>query len=268
MQFTYDHDLHIHSRISPCGGDPNQTPERILQYAADNGLKTVCITDHYWDDTVPHPYGRGAGQTTAQIESVLPLPKKEGIRFLFGAETEMDLNLTIGLGKEMAEKLDFIIVPLNHLHMKGFSCRGDEDAAERAEWIVRRFDALLNADLPFHKVGLAHFTDGLIYPGGKNTDVLNRIPEQEYRRLFGKAAELGMGIELNMQAVKSGNRMMTREGDADELRVYSIAKEMGCKFYYGSDAHTVAGLEWATGNAKRILELLDLTEEDKFVLPD
>jgi len=267
MKFTYDHDLHIHSSVSRCANDPAQTPERILQYAADNGLKTVCITDHYWDDTVPHPYGRGAGQTTAQIESVLPLPKKEGIRFLFGAETEMDLNLTIGLGKEMAEKLDFIIVPLNHLHMKGFSCRGDEDAAERAEWIVRRFDALLNADLPFHKVGLAHFTDGLIYPGGKNTDVLNRIPEQEYRRLFGKAAELGMGIELNMQAVKSGNRMMTREGDADELRVYSIAKEMGCKFYYGSDAHTVAGLEWATGNAKRILELLDLTEEDKFVLP-
>ena len=268
MKFTYDHDLHIHSSVSRCANDPAQTPERILQYAADNGLKTVYITDHYWDDTVPHPYGRGAGQTTAQIESVLPLPKKEGIRFLFGAETEMDLNLTIGLGKEMAEKLDFIIVPLNHLHMKGFSCRGDEDAAERAEWIVRRFDALLNADLPFHKVGLAHFTDGLIYPGGKNTDVLNRIPEQEYRRLFGKAAELGMGIELNMQAVKSGNRMMTREGDADELRVYSIAKEMGCKFYYGSDAHTVAGLEWATGNAKRILELLDLTEEDKFVLPD
>ena len=61
---------------------------------------------------------------------------------------------------------------------------------------------------------------------------------------------------------------MTREEDADELRVYAIAKEMGCKFYFGSDAHTVAGLEWATGNAKRILELLDLTEEDKFVLPD
>ena len=52
MRFTYDHDLHIHSRISPCGGDPNQTPERILQYAVDNGLKTICVTDHYWDGTV------------------------------------------------------------------------------------------------------------------------------------------------------------------------------------------------------------------------
>ena len=63
MKFTYDHDLHIHSSVSPCGGDPAQTPGRILQYAADNGLKTICVTDHYWDDMVPHPYGKGAGQT-------------------------------------------------------------------------------------------------------------------------------------------------------------------------------------------------------------
>lgn len=266
MRFTYDHDLHIHSRISPCGGDPNQTPRRILQYAADNGLKTICITDHYWDGTVPHPYGTGAGQTTEQILSALPLPQTDGIRFLFGAETEMDLDCTIGVGKEMIERLEFIIVPLNHLHMTGFSCRGDEDAAERAGWIVRRFDALLDADLPHHKVGLAHFTDGLIYPGGKNTDVLTRIPESEYRRLFGRAAELGMGIELNMPAAKADLREMTWEEDADELNVYRIAKEMGCKFYFGSDAHTVAGLGWAKRNAERIIDLLALDEDDKFIL--
>ena len=266
MRFIYDHDLHIHSRISPCGGDPNQTPQRILQYAVDNGLKTVCITDHYWDGTVPHPHGTGAGQTTEQILSALPLPQTDGIRFLFGAETEMDLDCTIGVGREMIGRLDFIIVPLNHLHMTGFSCRGDEDAAERARWIVRRFDALLDADLPHHKVGLAHFTDGLIYPGGKNTDVLTRIPESEYRRLFGRAAELGMGIELNMPAAKADLREMTWEEDADELNVYRIAKEMGCKFYFGSDAHTVAGLGWAKRNAEKIIDLLALDEDDKFIL--
>ena len=266
MKFIYDHDLHIHSRVSPCGGDPEQTPERILQYAVDNGLKTICVTDHYWDDDVPAPYGKGAGQTTEQIKSVIPLPQKEGIRFLFGAETEMDLDLTIGVGKEMAKELDFIVVPLNHLHMTGFSCRGDEDAAGRARWIVKRFDALLESDLPFHKVGLAHFTDGLIYPGGKNTDVLNRIPDSEYLRLFGRAAEVGMGIELNMPAAKADLRVMTREEDRDELRVYFLAREAGCRFYFGSDAHTVPGLGWAKRNAERIIELLELKEEEKFVI--
>lgn len=267
MKFTIDHDLHIHSTVSRCSEDPAQTPARILQYAEENGLRTICLTDHYWDDTVPHPFGRGAGQSTERLISVLPLPQREGIRFLFGAETEMDQNLTIGVGKDMIDKLAFLIVPLNHLHMR-VSCRGDEDAAERAELIVRRFDALLRADLPFCRVGLAHFTDGLIYLGGKNTDVLNRIPEREYRRLFGRAAELGMGIELNMPAELPGRRIMSREEDADELRVYAIAKEMGCKFYFGSDAHTVAALNSAKRNAQRIIELLDLTEDDKFVIPD
>ena len=69
-------------------GKTDVTPYDMAQYAVDNGLKTICITDHYWDDTVYSAYGKGAGQTTAQIKSALPLPRKDGIRFLFGAETE------------------------------------------------------------------------------------------------------------------------------------------------------------------------------------
>ena len=266
MRFTFDHDLHIHSSVSPCGGDPAQTPARILQYAEENGLTTICLTDHYWDETVPAPYGVGAGVSTAKLKSVLPLPQKEGVRFLFGAETDMDRALTVGVGPQMADELDFIIVPLNHRHMSGFSCRGDEDAAARDELIVRRFEALLASPLPFHKVGLAHFTDGLVFPGGKNTDVLNRIPDGEYRRLFRRAAALGIGVELNMPAAKAELRVMNWQEDRDELRVYILAREEGCKFYFGSDAHTVPGLGWAKRNAEKIIELLDLKEADKFIL--
>ncbi len=259
MRFLCDHDLHIHSHVSPCSGDPEQNPENILKYAVENGFKTICVTDHYWDDTIPSPYGTGAGQTTKAIRSILPLPQADGVRFLFGAETEMDRDFTIGVGPEMASELDFIVVPLNHLHMDGFSCRGDENAAERADLIVRRFDALLESNLPFHKVGLAHFTDGLIYTAGKNTDVLNLIPEAEYRRLFKRTAMLGIGVELNMDALD-----MDREKDRDELRIYEIAREEGCKFYYGSDAHTGKTLKRSKQNAEKIVDLLDLKEEDKF----
>ena len=266
MKFIYDHDLHIHSSVSPCSGDPAQTPRRILRYAEENGLKTICLTDHYWDETVPAPHGVGVGVSTAQLKNVLPLPQTEGIRFLFGIETDMDRDLTIGVGPDMAKELDFIIVPLNHLHMGGFTCRGDEDAAERAKLTVSRFEALLEAELPFYKVGLAHFTDGLIFPGGKNTDVLNRIPDAEYRRLFRRTAELGIGVELNMPAAKAENRVMNWAEDRDELRIYILAREEGCKFYFGSDAHTVPGLGWAKRNAEKIIELLDMKEEDKFIL--
>ena len=48
MKFSYDHDLHIHSKISSCSSDPEQTNEAILAYAKKNGLTTICLTDHYW----------------------------------------------------------------------------------------------------------------------------------------------------------------------------------------------------------------------------
>lgn len=47
MKFKIDHDLHIHSYISECSSDVLQTADRILQYAKDNHLSTVCLTDHF-----------------------------------------------------------------------------------------------------------------------------------------------------------------------------------------------------------------------------
>ena len=53
MEYKIDHDLHIHSQLSKCSSDPEQNKENIFKYAEDNGLSTICITDHYWDRTQP-----------------------------------------------------------------------------------------------------------------------------------------------------------------------------------------------------------------------
>ena len=45
MTYQIDHDLHIHSRISSCSGDPGQTSERILRYAEENGYNIVCAEE-------------------------------------------------------------------------------------------------------------------------------------------------------------------------------------------------------------------------------
>ena len=94
MKFTYDHDLHIHSNLSPCDPRPEQTPDFILSYAKKNGLNTICLTDHYWDERVEGASDMYAKLHTAHIKKALPLPKAEGIRFLFGCETEMRADMT------------------------------------------------------------------------------------------------------------------------------------------------------------------------------
>ena len=262
MKYVIDNDLHIHSRISLCSGDEGQTGEAILDYAVKNGLKTVCLTDHFWDESVPSlPESWYHGQGLAHISAALPLPKAEGVRFLFGCETELDRNLTLGVAPEHYSLFDFIVIPTTHLHMRGFTATEAElaTAESRADAWVRRLDAVLSMDLPFHKVGIAHLTCTLI--AREHADylaTLEALPEREMRRLFQKAASLGVGIELN-----------ERFSDEDAplvLRPYRIAKACGCKFYLGSDAHTRKALESAPAQHARIIDALALTEEDKFRL--
>ena len=52
MKFKVDHDLHIHSQLSACSRDPEQTTQRLLEHAREDGLTTICVTDHFWDDVV------------------------------------------------------------------------------------------------------------------------------------------------------------------------------------------------------------------------
>ncbi|MBP3382152.1 MAG: hypothetical protein J6L00_05835, partial [Clostridia bacterium] len=181
-----------------------------------------------------------------------------------GCETELNKHLTLGISKEKYDLFDFIIIPTTHFHMKGYTLFEEEAASEanRAKAWIKHFDAVLNMDLPFHKVGIAHLTAGLIAAvREERKEVLKLIPTDEMKRLFNRAAKLGVGIELNAGAFKFTDQ------EADEiLRVYKIAKECGCKFYCGSDAHHPAAFATSKQLFEKAVDLLDLSEDDKFVI--
>ncbi len=258
MRFIIDHDLHIHSELSLCSGDPEQNPAAILAYGEKYGLKTLCLTDHMWDPAVPGASEWYAAQPYERTRKALPLPQSDNVKFLFGCETDMDKHCVIGVSPATMKELDFIIVPTTHLHMDGFTVEGNEGAAERAQLWIRRFDAVLDAPLPFEKTGLAHMTCSLMWPRHNYVKVLELIPLDEYHRLFERAAKLGLGIELNFPA--GGMDAQTEE---TVLRPYRIAKEEGCKFYLGSDAHHPAALESGRRNFDAMIDLLGFTEDDK-----
>ena len=263
MKFKIDHDYHIHSLLSTCSRDENQTAERMIQHARDNHLDKICITDHYWDSEVPGASSWYMPQDFSHVTKALPLPEAEGIQFLFGCETDMDKHHTIGIPKSRYDDFEFIIVPTTHLHNGGFAIDAEDvGVAERlAEIWVSRLEAVLNADLPFEKVGIAHLVCGLLNRKSREEYLrtLTLINEDDMKRLFKKAAELGCGIELNM------GDMSFKDEEADiVLRPFRIAKEMGCKFYLGSDAHHPRHFANFLPVFTRAVELLDLSEDDKF----
>lgn len=259
-----DHDLHIHSSLSPCAGAEGitQTPENILKYAEENNFNTICVTDHFWDETVSGAEGTWyEKQNYERISSVLPLPQSKNVRFLFGCEIEITKDNVIGLAREHYDRFDFVIIPTNHLHQSGITCRGDEDARERASLWCSRFDLILDRDLPFHKIGVAHLTDSGIMNGRGALEVISMIPDEEYIRLFRKAYDRGIGIELNCHWLSISDEDMEIH-----LRPYRIAKEEGCRFYLGSDSHCLKEFENMAKNFEKITNALNLDDRHKFII--
>ena len=262
MEYQVDHDYHIHSKLSSCSSDPEQTPARLLAYAQEQGLKEICVTDHFWDEKVqPCLSGWYAVQDYAHIRQSLLLPQAEGVRFAFGCETEFSGDLRLGISRERMEELDFVIVPTTHLHMTEI-IPASADAAARAKAWETRLEALLSMDLPFHKIGIAHLACPLIMRGTPLNEVLDLIPDDVYHRLFAKAAKLGAGIELNASDVKTAGR--TPAHIAAVERLFRTAREEGCRFYLGSDAHHPASLDAAPALFRAFVSKLGLTEENKF----
>lgn len=263
MKYQVDHDFHIHSQLSSCSRDPEQTTARILRYAKENGFSQICLTDHYWDTDVPTPSAWYAPQNFAHISQAKPLPQIDGVEFLFGCETDMDMNFTIGISPNRFDDFDFIIVPTTHLHMKGFTI-SEEDAqsnVRRAELWVERLEALLQQPLPFGRVGLAHPVACLINKKSRADlrQILEMISNEDMELLFTRAAALGCGIELNQDDMSFSD-----EEQDWLLRPFRIAKACGCKFYLGSDAHHPSGLQHSKQIFERAVSLLDLSEDDKF----
>lgn len=189
-----------------------------------------------------------------------PLPNAEGVKFLFGCETDLDKHCTLGLSAALFDEFDLIIIPTTHMYMNGFTVEKEDFCNPRrlAKLWIERIEAVLNMNLPFHKIGLAHLTCSLIAKSReKYLETLNLIEPEFIYRVFKKAALLRVGIELN-----ASDMDFLDEEQEIILRPYRIAKECGCKFYCGSDAHHPRDFE-KVASFERIIDGLELTEKDK-----
>ena len=263
MRFKPDHDLHNHTYLSECSSDPSENAEFFLDYAKKNKIHTFGVTDHYWDSAVPTPSRWYAPQNYDNISKILPLPTSDEARLIFGCETDMNWDFTIGVPEERYDDFRFIVVPTTHLQMREFTIR-PEDAEKnerRAALWVERFDRLLSSSLPFYKTGAAHLACPLINKASREEYLatLDLIPTDEMERLFTKAAAVGIGIELNK------SDMSYTDSEADRvLRMFKVAKGCGCKFYLATDGHHPKNFDNSIEIFERAITALDLKESDKF----
>ena len=267
MKITQD--LHMHTHLSSCA-KPEATLEAYIAQASSLGLDTLGIADHMWDENVPlspddywhrfyHP--QNLKHVLRAREEIQSLDTK-GLRILFGAEAEYDpVRSDIALSEEAGEILDFVLVPNSHTHMmmpKGLY----EPYQAHADFMVKATWDILNSPLAGYVTALAHPFDAVACPYDK-TLLYPLISDSEYKEMFSAAREKNIAIEINTSSFLNKTNEEIR--NHPKWAFFSLAKECGCKFTFGSDCHQ-PGSQQNILASDVIIDTLSLTDKDILVL--
>ena len=237
-------DIHLHSNLSACA-KPESTPAALLKACRDQGIRTIGFSDHLWDKAVP---GASKWYQPQDVDHVLSIKKalasdecqelSRGLKILVGCETEFLGGKQVGISRDAASLFDFVLIPPDHFHMKNYVFPADVTDPDGIKTImIRRFMEIMALDLatavvhPFHAMG---FTPDMPYT------VQALISDNEYRECFVAAKQARCAIELNGCAARRDET----HGSGDDqfspeyIRMMTIARECGCTFSIGSDAHS------------------------------
>lgn len=260
MKLTYD--IHIHTNLSDCA-ERDATLENYITAAKRDGLKILGFSDHLWDDSVTEPTNWYRPQNVAhviQLKELLPSSREiDGIKLLFGCETEFINDGTLCLSEEHMKLFDYILVPHSHTHMSAVMPREYmADHQKHAGFLMDSFLRLIRHPLATRITAVAH----PFAPGTKHENfnaIQSLIPDSYLYEAFSEAKEKGIAMEIN-------GSCLTYLSDSEipfceYVRIYSIAKKCGCLFTYGSDSHDYR-FERKLEVIERFFEQCRITDDD------
>jgi histidinol phosphatase-like PHP family hydrolase len=261
-----NHDLHIHTYLSTCCADPeNQRPGKIVALAKSMGLKTIGFSDHIWTNkkVKPSPWYAMQNETNLTLlREDLGRADTEGIRVLVGCEADTKSPGQFTIDKDLAESLDYVLLSCDHFHLKDFVqppwAKAPRDIADH---MINFFCSAVQSGLatiiphPFKPYGFLH----------KYDDIIASIDDEELLEAFSMASEIGVAIEITLGffPIRTGKWFWKRDMWSLEtpVRILTLAKQAGCKFTLGSDAHH-PGTQKMLFDLKKIIDLAGITQED------
>ena len=261
-----EHDIHIHTTLSLCAHDGTAKLDAYLELAKKQGIKKLGFADHMWDAAIP---GASEGfykpQDFAHVsqlrQEIRDKDGTDGIKLYFGCEAEYDpWRKDIALTEEVAQQFDFILVPNSHTHMM-MPKEYYEPKERHAQFMLDAFRDIVSSPLAKYVTSMAHPFSAVCCPYDRRV-LYDLITPAQYREVFCMAKEANIAIELNTSGYPIDN--LAHIMDEPSIRMFDLAKECGCKFTFGSDAHSAApGKQhdhWAV--AYVLAQLLNLQEDD------
>ncbi|MCK4983586.1 MAG: PHP domain-containing protein [Victivallaceae bacterium] len=252
-------DMHIHSFASVCCQDERQTPENIVPLLAGKGYKKIGFTDHVWisKDVEPsHFYKTQNGERHLELFDFIRSCRWE-IEVLVGCETDMIAPGVFGITPEFKEKMDYVVMATDHFHMTNFVQLPEEETPEcLARHMLKFFISAAKSGIPDILVH-PFFPYGYVELYDKS---IASLPDAELLDAFSIAASNNIGIEINKCYLPKPqlDRCFSLE---TPMRILTLAKQAGCTFTIGSDAHNIESFD-VLDKLQSLAESLDLSEKN------
>lgn len=257
------HDIHIHTKLSLCADREKALPDSYIRLARTFGISTIGFSDHFWDEKVTeYPasdwYAKQNYPHICEVRDMIA-ENTDGLRVLFGCETEFCMGRFLGITEERAHELDYVLVPHSHTHMHGFTIPKETalDPEAHAAYLLESFRAICNHPLARFVTSIAHPFHPVCAGEEMEGKITSLLSDNELSECFELAASKKIGIEINQCAITGPVR------EPFSKRMFRLAKEAGCRFSLGSDCHspekyTQDKLEFT----KAYINDLGLTEHD------
>ncbi len=233
-------DFHMHTAISPCAPRDSKAMDHI-SLASRFGLTKIGFSDHAWDMDVPGHWDFYEEQGFDRILSIKDtIEPVEGLQVFVGCEVDMREDCTIAMLPEHMKLFDYVLIPTDHFHMNRNTPEEQVKTNEGVRKIMLdRFTAAVESVLPdYGRVGLCHPFFGGSF-GDREKDILGGIPDSKFIDLFTVAAKRGIYIELNACVFRPTYLPLEEHKLPGEyVRIYTLARECGCRIYFGSDSHS------------------------------
>jgi histidinol phosphatase-like PHP family hydrolase len=245
MPTKINHDLHIHTYLSACcAAKEEQQAGNIIKRAEEMGLTAIGLSDHIWVNPAIEPTGWYKPQNETHIakirQDLAELPPSP-VKVSVGCEAETIAPGKFGLTPEFAATLDHVLLSCSHFHMKGFVEQpADDSPASVGRNLLKFFRSGVTSGLP---TSIAH----PFVPFGfwaQFAGAIASISDDEFIEAFGLAATHKVAIEITMAFLpatptpEKPNPLWTLD---TPVRLLALARQAGCRFTFGTDAHDAAG---------------------------
>ena len=256
-----EHDFHLHTNLSLCA-KREVTAADYVSNARRLGLKKIGLSDHFWDSAIEGANKFYQPQDYEHICLLKPELEKlhcDDLQIFFGCETEYDpVHHGVAITEETAEQLDFLLVPNSHTHMMmPKDCY--EPYQKHADFMLQATYEILSSPVSRYITAIAHPFEAVAcpYPNGLLIDL---ITDDQFKRVLDVMAQKGIAFEINVSSMMRKTAPEEIE-QMSQIRLFRLAKQQGCKFLFGSDAHSAMAHD-RYENATFVAKLLNLTPDD------